>query len=191
MTRVILFNKPDGVMSTFTDEAGRETLKDYVPVPGVYSAGRLDRDSEGLLLLTDDGELIHRITDPKFVHPKTYLVQVEGVVTHDALERIRSGVQLGSYTTRPAKVEQIEEPVGLAPKRRLVTPHGPTAWLRLILFEGKKHEIRHMTAAVGLPTLRLIRSAIGPIQMESLPVGSWRDLTAEEVRGLKSFLGRK
>ncbi len=191
MTRYILFNKPDGVVSTFTDEAGRETLKDYVPIPGVYSAGRLDRDSEGLLLLTDDGEMIHRITDPKFVHPKTYLVQVEGVVTNNALDQIRAGVRLGSYITRPAEVEQIDAPVGLAPKRRAVTPHGPTAWLKLTLFEGKKHEIRHMTAAVGLPTLRLVRIAIGPLQLGDLSSGAWRELSSEEVRLLKSFLVKK
>jgi 23S rRNA pseudouridine2457 synthase len=181
-----MFNKPDGVLTTFSDDAGRKTLKDFVPIPGVYSAGRLDRDSEGLLILTNDGALIHRITDPRFDHPKTYLVQVEGVPTEAALDQIRSGVALGSYTTMPAMALPIDEPAGLPPKNRAVTPHGPTAWLKLTLTEGKKHEIRHMTAAVGLPTLRLIRIAVGPIELGNLPSGEWRDLTPYEITRLKT-----
>jgi 23S rRNA pseudouridine2457 synthase len=190
MARYIMFYKPDGVLTTFTDASDRKTLKDYIQVPGIYSAGRLDRDSEGLMLLTDDGYVNHRITDPRFDHPKTYLTQVEGVLTKIALDRLRAGVILGGYTTRPAIVEPIEAPDGLAPKNRQVTPHGPTAWLRLVITEGKKHEIRHMTAAVGLPTLRLIRVAIGPIQLSGVGVGGWRDLTPGEVRELQDFVRR-
>jgi 23S rRNA pseudouridine2457 synthase len=188
MPRYIMFNKPDGVLTTFTDEAGRKTLKDFIPISGIYAAGRLDRDSEGLLLLTDDGYLNHRITDPRFDHPKTYLAQVEGVITDTAIDRLRAGVILGGYTTRPVNAEPIDEPIDLSGKNRPVTPHGPTAWLRLILTEGKKHEIRHMTAAVGLPTLRLIRIAVGPIQMSGIGVGEWRDLTPDEVSGLQNFV---
>lgn len=187
MSRYILFNKPDGVVSTFTDAAQRKTLKDYIPFPEIYAAGRLDRDSEGLLLLTDDGELIHQVTDPNSGHTKTYLAQVEGVLSSDAIAHLQNGVRLKDYTTRPVRVEVIGEPVGLPPKVRPVTPHGPTAWLKLELTEGKKHQIRHMTAAVGLPTLRLIRVAIGPIQLGDLPSREWRDMTRWEVARLRSW----
>jgi 23S rRNA pseudouridine2457 synthase len=190
MSRYIVFNKPDGVLTTFTDTEDRLTLKTYIPVEGVYSAGRLDRDSEGLLLLTDDGPLIHRITDPRFEHPKTYLALVEGVITPVMLDQLRHGVRLGIYTARPAVVSEIPEPAWLPVKNRPVTPHGPTAWLKLTLTEGKKHEIRHMTAAVGLPTLRLIRVALGPIDINGLEVGKWRDLTETEVRELKVYVNR-
>jgi 23S rRNA pseudouridine2457 synthase len=190
MSRYIVFNKPDGVLTTFTDAEERLTLKSFIPVEGVYSAGRLDRDSEGLLLLTDDGPLIHRITDPRFEHPKTYLTQVEGVITPGMIDALRRGVRLGGYTARPAIVTEIPEPGWLPDKNRPVTPHGPTAWLKLTLTEGKKHEIRHMTAAVGLPTLRLIRVALGPIDINGLSVGHWRDLTETEIRELKVYVNR-
>jgi 23S rRNA pseudouridine2457 synthase len=181
----LIFNKPYGVLSQFTDEgSGHPTLKDYIDVPGVYAAGRLDRDSEGLLLLTDDGSLIKRLTDPKHHVEKTYWVLVEGEPTPEALSGLRNGVQLKDYRTRPAKVRLIPDP-GLPPRSKPVTPHGPTAWLELKLQEGKKRQIRHMTAAVGLFTLRLVRVAIGNIKLKSLPSGEWRELTSEEFRSLK------
>ena len=184
--RTILFNKPYGVLSQFTDEGtGHPTLKDYIDVPGVYAAGRLDRDSEGLLLLTDDGSLIKRLTDPKHHVEKTYWALVEGEATQDALSRLKNGVQLKAYLTRAAKVRIIPDP-GLPPRSKPVTPHGPTAWLEVELREGKKRQIRHMTAAVGLFTLRLVRVAIGNIQLGELPLGKWRDLTPGEENYLKN-----
>ena len=181
--RYLAFNKPYGVVSHFTDPAGRDTLKAYVPVPDVYAAGRLDLDSEGLLLLTDDGSLIKRLTDPRFHLPKTYLVQVEGLVTHDALAQLERGVLIQAYRTRPCQAQLISEP-DLPPRLKPVTPHAPTSWMRLLLHEGKKRQIRHMTAAVGFPTLRLVRVAIGPVSLGSLQPGQWRELTDEEVQKL-------
>lgn len=183
----IIFNKPYGVLSQFTDEGtGHPTLKDYIDIPGVYAAGRLDRDSEGLLLLTDDGSLIKRLTDPKHHLEKTYWVLVEGEPTKEALDRLRNGVQLKAYLTRPAKVRVIPDP-GLAPRSKPVTPHGPTVWLEMKLREGKKRQIRHMTAAVGLFTLRLARVAIGYISLGDLPSGKWREITSKELRYLKNL----
>jgi 23S rRNA pseudouridine2457 synthase len=183
--RYIIFNKPYGVLSQFTDEGtGHPTLKQYIEVPGVYSAGRLDRDSEGLLLLTDDGKLIKRLTDPRHHIEKTYWVMVEGDPTPDDLARLERGIQLKEYRTLPAKARLIPDP-GLPPRSKPVTPHGPTVWLEIILREGKKRQIRHMTAMVGLPTLRLIRVAIGKIGLGDLQPGAWRDLTANEVTHLR------
>jgi 23S rRNA pseudouridine2457 synthase len=188
--RTILFNKPYGVLSQFTDEGtGHPTLKNYIDVPRVYPAGRLDRDSEGLLLLTDDGSLIKRLTDPKHHVEKTYWALVEGEPTPEALSRLRKGVQLKAYMTRPAKVRHILDP-DLLPRSKPVTPHGPTVWLEMKIYEGKNRQIRHMTAAVGLFTLRLVRVAIGKITLGKLQLGEWRDLTAEELRYLKN-LGKK
>ncbi len=184
-TYVALY-KPDGVLTAFTDPEGRETLKAYVDLPGIYPAGRLDRDSEGLLFLTDDGPLAHRLTDPAFEHPKTYLVQVEGVPTPEALARLESGVEVKGRQTRRCQVMVVPEPA-LPPRPRPVTPHGPTAWLRIVLREGKKRQIRHMTAAVGLPTLRLVRVAMGPVSLGDLQPGEWRYLTPEEVSALKKM----
>lgn len=179
---VLLFYKPYDVLSTFTGEAGRATLKDYIPVPGVYAAGRLDRDSEGLLLLTDDGALIRRLTDPRFDHPKTYLAQVEGIVTPEAVAALRRGVTIaGGYRTRPAEVEAVTEP-DLPPRSRPVRGYHPTTWLRIVLREGKKRQIRHMTAAVGFPTLRLVRVAIGPLTLGNLKPGEWRALSRADAR---------
>lgn len=183
----MIFNKPYGVLSTFTDRGGRPTLKDFVPVEGIYAAGRLDIDSEGLLLLTNDGELIHRLTDPRYHHPKTYLVQIEGEVTETALERLRQGIDLGKYTSRVAQVKRVVEPE-LPPRPKPITPHGPVSWLKIILFEGKKREIRHLTAAVGLPTLRLVRVAIGSIELAGLLPGEWRVLTKQEIRQVKTLI---
>ena len=183
--RYILFNKPYGVLSQFTDEGtGHPTLKQYIEVPAVYAAGRLDRDSEGLLLLTDDGALIKKLTDPQHHIEKTYWVMVEGDPTQGKLIQLERGIQLKDYWTLPAKVRLIPDP-GLPPRPKPVTPHGPTAWIEIKLREGKKRQIRHMTAAVGLFTLRLLRVAIGPIQLHDLKSGEWRELTPNEIKNLK------
>jgi len=185
--RYLLFNKPYGVLSQFTDEGtGHTTLKNFIEVPGVYAAGRLDRDSEGLLLLTDDSGLIKRLTDPRHHIEKSYYVLVEGEVTSEKLGRLSSGVLLKDYLTRPAVLRLIPDP-GLPPRPRPVTPHGPVSWIEIKLREGKKRQIRHMTAAVGLFTLRLFRVAIGGVQIGSLGVGTWRDLTQQELEVLKLF----
>jgi 23S rRNA pseudouridine2457 synthase len=183
--RYILFNKPDGVLSQFTDEGtGHPTLKQYIDVPNVYAAGRLDRDSEGLLLLTDDGPLVKQLTDPNHHVQKTYWTMVEGDPTPEKLAQIERGISLKGYVTLPAKTHRLPDPE-LPPRTKPVTPHGPTVWIEIKLREGKKHQIRHMTAAVGLPTLRLIRVAIGPLRLGSLAPGHWRDLTMKEVEELK------
>jgi 23S rRNA pseudouridine2457 synthase len=184
----ILFHKPYGVLSQFTDEGtGHPTLKQYIDVPNVYAAGRLDRDSEGLLLLTDDGSLIKRLTDPRHHVEKTYCVMVEGVPTPESLAKLEQGIALKGYETLPAKTRIIPDP-GLPPRPRPVTPHGPTAWLEIRLREGKKRQIRHtlapgasagVTAAVGLPTLRLVRVAIGRVRVGDLAPGQWRQLSSE------------
>ena len=182
--RVILFNKPYGVLSQFTDEGtGHPTLKQFIDVPDVYAAGRLDRDSEGLLLLTDDGSLIKRLTDPKHHVEKTYWVLVEGEPTQDKLTQLENGIQLKGYRTLPAKVRLIPDP-NLPPRSKPVTPHGPVSWLEIKLREGKKRQIRHMTAAVKLFTLRLFRVAIGNITLDDLTPGAWRDLTQNELNML-------
>jgi 23S rRNA pseudouridine2457 synthase len=186
-SRVILINKPFGVPSTFTDELGRETLKSYLPVEGVYAAGRLDLDSEGLLVLTDDGDLIHRLTDPDNHLPKTYLVQVEGTVTSQALTTLQRGVEIQGYTTRRCKVMEVPNSE-VSERSKPVTPHGPTAWLRMEIEEGKKRQIRHMTAAVGLPTLRIIRVSVGALHLGELKSGEWRMLSDLEVQRLKDSL---
>lgn len=183
--RYIAFNKPYDVLSSFTDPDGRASLKDYIKVPGVYAAGRLDRDSEGLLLLTDDGNLIHRLTDPVHHIAKTYLVQVEGVVTPEALGRLEQGMEIQGYRTQRCQAMPIPDP-GIPERSKPITPHGPVSWIRMVIREGKKRQIRHMTAAVGLPTVRLLRVAIGPIGLGDLQPGEWRDLTQEEVKKLKS-----
>jgi 23S rRNA pseudouridine2457 synthase len=180
----LAFHKPFGVLSSFTDPEGRDTLKNYIDVPGVYSAGRLDYGSEGLLLLTDDGALINRLTDPRHHQPKTYLVQVEGVVGPEALAGLEKGVTIQGWKTRPARVLQVPEPE-MAERARPITPHGPTAWLRMTITEGKKRQVRHMTAAVGLPTLRLVRVAIGAVSLGELKPGEWRYLTKDEVDSLR------
>jgi len=182
----ILFNKPYGVLSQFTDEGtGHPTLKQYIDVPGVYAAGRLDRASEGLLLLTDDGSLIKRLTDPNHHVEKTYWVMVEGEPTEAKLMQLERGIQLKGYLTPPAKACLLPG-LDLPPRSKPVTPHGPTSWLEIKLREGKKRQIRHMTAAVGLPTLRLVRMAIGRIHIGDLQLGQWRHLTPDETTLLKT-----
>ena len=181
--RYILFYKPYGVLSSFTDPGGRETLLPYIDIKDVYAAGRLDYDSEGLLLLTNDGRLIQRITDPRFHLPKTYWVQVEGLIHLQALEKLKQGVDIPGYHTQPCQARLIAEPA-LAPRSKPITPHAPPSWIELTLREGKKRQVRHMTAAVGFPTLRLIRAAIGPLLLEGLEAGQWRELTDSEEKAL-------
>jgi 23S rRNA pseudouridine2457 synthase len=179
--RLILFNKPYGVLSQFTDGGGagtaRSTLSDFIRLPAVYPAGRLDRDSEGLLLLTDDGRLQARIADPRFKMPKTYLVQVEGNPQPESLERLKAGVELKDGLTRPALAEQIHDPV-LWPRDPPVRfrKSVPDVWLRLTIREGRNRQVRRMTAAVGHPTLRLVRWSIGEWTIEGTAPGEWREV---------------
>lgn len=181
--RYILFNKPFDVLSQFTDEGtGHKTLAEFIPIPDVYAAGRLDRDSEGLLLLTNDGVLIRKLTDPQHHLPKTYWVLVEGDPSAEKLSQLEAGVLIQNYHTRPCKIKSIPEPANLPQRSKPVTPHGPTTWLEIELREGKKRQIRHMTASVNLYTLRLLRVAIGEVKLGELPPGKWRNLTAQELR---------
>lgn len=183
MARLILLNKPFNVMSAFTDREGRPTLADYVPVKGVYPAGRLDRDSEGLLLLTDDGALQARISEPRFHLPKTYLVQVEGIPSEDSLQQLRNGVQLNDGLTRPAEAERIEAPT-LWPRQPPVRTRAsiPDCWISLTISEGRNRQVRRMTAAVGHPTLRLVRWRIGDWTLDGLAPGEWRELQVHAPR---------
>ncbi len=189
--RYIIFHKPYGCLSTFTDPEGRPTLARFIQVPErVYSVGRLDFNSEGLLLLTNDGALTHRLTHPRYEHPKEYLVQVEGIPTEEALAALRQGVRIKGRLTAPAEVERLAGyPEGLV--MRPVRSGVPTTWLRIVIHEGRKRQIRHMTAAVGYPTLRLVRAGLGPLRLGDLPPGQWRDLTAEELAALKRFAFRE
>ena len=180
MSRLLLFNKPYGVLSQFTPEAGHRSLVEFIPVPGVYAAGRLDADSEGLLLLTDDGRLQKRIADPQHKLPKTYWAQVEGEPSAAALQQLRQGVDLGDYVTRPCEAARIDEPSGLWPRDPPIRSrkHIQTAWLQIVLREGKNRQIRRMTAKVGHPTLRLVRASIGPFALSGLQPGEWRETDA-------------
>ncbi len=177
--RLILLNKPFDVLTQFADADGRATLKDYLPVPGVYPAGRLDRDSEGLLLLTNDGRLQARIADPKHKLAKTYWVQVEGEASEEQLARLRAGVELNDGPTRPAEARRIEQPAlwERNPPVRF-RKSVPTCWLELTIREGRNRQVRRMTAAVGLPTLRLVRVRIGPWSLGDLAPGEWREVPA-------------
>jgi 23S rRNA pseudouridine2457 synthase len=183
----LLFWKPYGVLTQFTDQEGRSTLKDYIAQPGVYPVGRLDQDSEGLLLLTDDGPLAHRLTDPRFDHPKTYWAQVEGIPDQAAVQALRRGVTIQNYRTRPAQVQILESEPNLPPRKVPIRFRKaiPTTWIALILTEGKNRQVRRMTAAVGFPTLRLVRVAMGMLTLEGLEPGGWRWLTSSEVQMLK------
>jgi 23S rRNA pseudouridine2457 synthase len=173
---LLLFNKPYGVICQFSRDGEKPTLADFIRVPDVYPAGRLDTDSEGLLLLTDDGRLQHRISDPRAKMPKHYWVQVEGVPGAAALAALAKGVDLGDFTTRPAQARLIDEPPRLWPRNPPIRYRAaiPTAWLELVITEGKNRQVRRMTARVGHPTLRLIRHRIGPYAVDGLPPGEWR-----------------
>ena len=185
--KTIVFHKPYDVLPCFTDPEGRPTLAGYINMPGVYAAGRLDRDSEGLMVLTSDGALAHRITDPKHKLPKVYWVQVERIPDDATLNRLRRGVLLRGIPTRPAEVRLLsrvpELPDRPVPIRVRLTV--PTAWLEIVLQEGMNRQVRRMTAAVGHPALRLVRVAIGPIRLGDLPVGAWRAMTVEEETDLR------
>lgn len=182
-SKVILFNKPFGVLSQFTDEAGHPGLGNYLDKPGFYPAGRLDRDSEGLLILTSDGELQHRISHPKKKMPKTYWVQVEGDAQPSAVDQLRQGVTLKDGLTRPADVRLIPEPENLWPRDPPIRERKniPTSWLAMTIKEGKNRQVRRMTAAVGLPTLRLIRASIGPWSLQNLQPGEWYEMTSNSI----------
>lgn len=184
MSRILLLNKPYGVICQFSRDGLHPTLADYIALPGFYPAGRLDTDSEGLVLLTDDGKLQHRITDPKHKLPKTYWAQVEGIADEAALEKLRRGVQLNDGMTLPAGAEAMAEPAHLWPRDPPVRFRKgiPTSWVALTLREGRNRQVRRMTAAVGYPTLRLIRYAIGDWTLEGLQPGQWRE---ERVAGAR------
>lgn len=186
MTRVLLFNKPCGVLTQFTAAAGRPTLADYIRLPGIYAAGRLDADSEGLLVLTDDGALQARISDPRHKLAKTYWAQVEGLPDDAALAALRGGLDLGDFTTKPCRAQAMREPAGLWPRDPPIRFRQsiPTAWIELVIAEGKNRQVRRMTAKVGYPTLRLIRWAVGDLTLAGLASGESRLLTAEEIAGL-------
>jgi 23S rRNA pseudouridine2457 synthase len=175
---LIAFNKPFGVACKFSPEPGRKTLADYIDVRTVYPAGRLDSDSEGLLLLTDDGVLQARIAEPRHEIDKVYWAQVEGSPSPTALDQLRNGVSLSDFTTRPAKAYLIEEPQHLWPRDPPIRYRAkiPTAWIHLAIREGKNRQVRRMTAKVGFPTLRLIRAAIGRVSVEGLAPGAWREI---------------
>lgn len=177
MSRLILFNKPYGVLTQFTDKSGRSTLADFIPVKNVYPAGRLDRDSEGLVVLTDNGKLQHQISDPKFKLTKSYWVQVEGKPNHDAINQLQLGVQLNDGPTKPAEVKLIVPPTvwDRDPPIRFREVI-PTSWLEIGVCEGRNRLIRRMTAAVGFPTLRLIRFKIGEWTLAGLAPGEWREI---------------
>ena len=183
---LILFNKPFGVLSQFSDHAAHRTLASYINAPGVYAAGRLDVDSEGLMLLTDNGKLQHDISHPEKGKNKMYLVQVEGLPNSDQLECLMQPMNLGDFTTKGSRAVLIEQPVWLWPRDPPVRERKqiPTSWLAMTLSEGKNRQVRRMTASVGLPTLRLIRSAIGPFSLQTHPLlpGEWRTVSEEEWR---------
>jgi 23S rRNA pseudouridine2457 synthase len=180
---LIAFNKPFGVVCKFSPEPGKRTLADFIAVPGVYPAGRLDTDSEGLLLLTDHGALQARIAEPRHKLAKVYWAQVEGQATESAVQHLRAGVDLGDFVTQPAGARLMEEPAGLWPRDPPIRHRAkiPTSWIELTLREGKNRQVRRMTARVGLPTLRLVRAAVGGVSLRGLGLGpgEWRAIDAD------------
>lgn len=191
-SQTILFYKPYDVLCQFTDRVGdRPTLKDYIDIPGVYPVGRLDRDSEGLLLLSNDGKLQHRLLDPKFGKERSYWVQVERIPDVAALVRLRQGVEIQDYRTRPAQVELLLEEPSLPPRDPPIRfrKNVPTAWLEMTLTEGRNRQVRRMTAAVGFPTLRLVRCRTAHLSLDGLKPGQWRDLTPLELSALYRWCG--
>lgn len=193
----LLFYKPYGVLCQFTSSAGRTTLKDYIPIPDVYSVGRLDFDSEGLLLLTDNGQLQHRLGHRQFAHPRTYLVQVERIPDETALQKLRDGIPIQDYRTRPAIVRLLDKEPSVPPRNPPIRfrKSVPTAWLEMTLTEGRNRQVRRMTAAVGYPTLRLIRASIAldknlKLCLDGLQPGDWREVTRSEKIALEKLLRR-
>lgn len=188
--RYILFYKPYDVLTQFTDNAEavtRRTLKDYIQIPDIYPVGRLDRDSEGLLLLTNDGLLQHRLSDRKYHHERTYWVQVERIPDEAALNQLRKGVEIQDYRTRRVKVHLLEEEPSLPPRDPPIRyrKNIPTAWLEIVLTEGRNRQVRKMTAAVGFPTLRLVRVELAHLRLDNLEPGQWRDITMGELEHLR------
>jgi len=187
MAKLILFNKPFGVLSQFKDSnniSNRQTLKDFIDIPNIYAAGRLDKDSEGLLLLTDDGKLQQRIADPKFKWAKHYWAQVEGEVSDESLQTLRQGVGLKDGMTLPAEVERINEPENVWPRNPPIRFRKtiPTQWLDIVIKEGRNRQVRRMTAAVNHPTLRLIRHQIGPVELGSLDLGKFKSVPISSLK---------
>ncbi|MBX0333311.1 pseudouridine synthase [Pontibacter sp. HSC-14F20] len=187
--KYIILNKPYEVLTQFTDEEGRATLKDFVPIPDIYPVGRLDYDSEGLVLLTDDKTLQHRLSDPKFKIEKTYWGQVDGIPTTEALEELQRGVLIKNTKTAPAKASILEEAPQVWERSKPIRFRKdiPTTWVEIKISQGMNRQVRRMTAAVGFPTLRLIRPSIGPLSLGNLQPGEYRELTAEEVAKLKTM----